>query len=117
MFSRQYRSVYTKLRVSAHTLMIEKGRHFHPKVPIDQRICTLCSLNEIEDELHFMLKCTFYADLRSTLLSNISETYDIDYMSDSELFVLLMRFQDYDSISSVIKFIKSAFESRVTVDI
>ena len=58
MFSRQYRSVFTKLRISAHPLMIEKGRHLTPKIPVDQRIGTLCSLNEVEDELHFMLKCT-----------------------------------------------------------
>ena len=64
-----------------------------------------------------MSKCTFYDDFHSQLLSNISETYDIDYMSDSELFVLLMGFQDYNSFLSVIKFVKSAFESRVTVDI
>ena len=38
MFSRQQRSVFTKLRISAHPLMIEKGRHFHPKIPVDQRI-------------------------------------------------------------------------------
>ena len=69
MFSCQYRSVFTKLRISAHPLMIEKGRHFHPKIPVDQRayLYYICSLNEVEDELHFMLKCTYYADLRDTV--------------------------------------------------
>ena len=37
MFSCQYRSVFTKLRISAHPLMIEKGHHFHLKIPVDQR--------------------------------------------------------------------------------
>ena len=117
MFSCSYRSVFTKLRISAHPLMIEKGRHFHPKIPVDQRICTLCSLNEVEDERHFMLKCTYYADLRAKLFSNISEIYDINNMSDNDKFLLLMGFQDYDTITLVIKFVKCAFESRVTVDI
>ena len=100
--------------------MIEKGRHFHPKIPVDQRIRTSCSLNEVEDELHFMLKCTwgaYYADLRAKLFSNISETYDINNMSDNDKFLLLMGFQGYDTITLVIKFVKCAFESRVTVDI
>ena len=117
MFSCQYRSVFTKLQISAHPLMIEKGRHCHPKIPVDQRICTLCSLNEVEDEQHFMLKCTYYADLRAKLFSNISEIYDINNMSDNDKFLLLMGYQDYDTITLVIKFVKCAFESLVTVDI
>jgi len=28
------------------------------------RICTVCDLNDIEDELHFILKCPRYKDLR-----------------------------------------------------
>ena len=30
-----------------------------------QRICTLCSSYDIEDEFHFILECTFYENLRS----------------------------------------------------
>ena len=97
--------------------MIEKGRHFHPKIPVDRRICTLCSLNEVEDELHFMLKCTFYADLRAKLFSSVSEIYDINNMSDNDIFLLLMGFKDYDTITLVIKFVKCAFESRIRVDV
>ena len=92
LFSHQYRSVFTKLRITAHPLMIEKGRHFHQKIPVDQRICTLCSLNKVEDELHFMLKCTYYADLCTKLFKNISKIYDINSMSDNDIFLLLMVF-------------------------
>ena len=59
----------------------------------------------------------YYADLRAKLFSNISETYDINNMSDNDKFLLLMGFQGYDTITLVIKFVKCAFESRVTVDI
>ena len=116
-FARAYRSFFTKLRISSHSLMIERGRHFHPKIPADQRLCKLCSLDEVEDEFHFMVKCTSYADLRAELLSNISEIYDISNMSDNDIFLLLMGFKDYDTSKLVIKFVKSAFESRVSVDI
>ena len=66
-----------------------------------------------------MLKCTYYADLHAKLFSNISEIYDINNMSDNDKFLLalLMGFQDYDTIALVIKFVKCAIESRVTVDI
>ena len=77
----------------------------------------MCSLDEVEDEIHFMVKCTSYADLRAELFSNISEIYDISNMSDNDIFLLLMGFKDYDTSKLVIKFVKSAFESRVNVDI
>ena len=31
--------------------MIEKGRHFFPKVNPEDRLCQMCSINESEDEL------------------------------------------------------------------
>ena len=45
----------TKLRISAHTLLIEKGRYFRPKVCRNLKLCSLC--NKIEDEEHFLLFC------------------------------------------------------------
>ena len=45
----------TKLRISAHTLLIEKGRYFRPKLCRNLRLCSL--YNKIEDEEHFLLFC------------------------------------------------------------
>ena len=39
LFGRMNRSPFTK-RVGAHSLMIEKGRHFHPKLPPEQKVST-----------------------------------------------------------------------------
>ncbi len=116
MYGRQFRSAFTKLRISAHSLMIEKGRHLNPKLPIDQRICTMCPLNEIEDESHFMLKCTYYSIPRLKMLSDISEAYNIKNISDNKIFILLMSSQDYDTITSVLKFVNSSFKLRAKRD-
>ena len=32
----------SKLRVSAHELLIERGRYFRPQVPREKRLCTTC---------------------------------------------------------------------------
>ena len=64
-----------------------------------------------------MLKCTFYEVLRSKMMSDIAEIYDIDDMSDKERFILLMESTDYDSILPDIQCLKSAFESRVVFDV
>ena len=67
LFNRSSRSSLCKLRISAHQLMIEKGRYVSPKIPVDKRLCTLCDLGEIEDEYHFMMKCKLYDHLRKEL--------------------------------------------------
>ena len=36
LFKRSTRLNFTKLRISAHTLMVEEGRHFSPKLPLSE---------------------------------------------------------------------------------
>jgi hypothetical protein len=52
------RQLFTKFRVSDHSLEIESGRY--KNITREERICKNCNLNEIGDELeyHFFLKCT-----------------------------------------------------------
>ena len=46
-----------RLRISAHTLAIETGRHTRPKVPVNQRVCQMFNTGAIEDEIHFVTMC------------------------------------------------------------
>ena len=48
----------TRFRLSNHNLMIEKGRHFRPKIERNERFCFF--LDEIENEIHFVTKCPLY---------------------------------------------------------
>jgi hypothetical protein len=56
----------TRFRCSQHSLQVELGRR--NKIPLEQRLCTVCNLAEIEDEYHFMLICPMYQDLRNNFL-------------------------------------------------
>ena len=59
------RNLLTKLQISAHDLLIETGRYTKPKkTPVENRLCRVCKSNNIEDEPHFILHCSFYNDLR-----------------------------------------------------
>ena len=71
-----HRKLITKIRCSDHQLEIEKGRH--RKLPREERICRLCTDNEIETEDHFLVKCKFYDHLkikhdlsRANIISNM----------------------------------------------
>ena len=53
----------SKLRFSTHTLEIETGRHSNRHR--HERLCSLCDLNEVETEEHFLIKCNTYSMLRN----------------------------------------------------
>ena len=59
----------TKLRLSNHELMIEKGRHLN--LPINERKCPFCPL--VEDEAHFLMQCHIYTPMRDNLLDTVEE--------------------------------------------
>ena len=78
-----------RLRMSAHRLAIETGRHVKSKICKEERICKNCDLEEVEDESHFLLKCPLYFQQRTTLMRTIlSYTTSV---SQEELFIILMK--------------------------
>ena len=52
-------------------LYVETGRFNN--TPLERRLCTCCSLNEIEDEYHFLMIYPKYDNLRHSLLSKITD--------------------------------------------
>lgn len=117
-FRRSFRANFSRLRISAHHLMIEKGRYL--KMPLEKRICKLCNLNEIEDETHFMIKCTYYSVLRDKMLSDLSDNllaFDFENLPDRNKFKILMSVKDYDCVIPVLHFVNNAFDKRKGLDI
>ena len=57
----KFRNAFTSLRLSCHTLKIERARY--RGIPREQCLCKFCP-NSIEDEYHFLLLCHEYNDLR-----------------------------------------------------
>ena len=58
----------SKLRLSNHDLMIEKGRH--QGLQVFQRNCPLCPEIIVEDEYHFLLQCQVYSHIRDELFTH-----------------------------------------------
>ena len=66
------RIALTKLRLSNHLLMIEKGRHLD--LHRNDRICPFFP-NMIEDEKHFLITCRTYKHLRTLLYTEAKNVY------------------------------------------
>ena len=54
-------------------MTIENGRFTIPKTPENLIICYYCTLNSVEDVMHFLFHCTFYDDLRNFLFDKVIE--------------------------------------------
>ena len=68
------RTCITKLRLSNHDLMIEKGRH--QNIHKSQRFCPFCP-NQIETEEHFLLQRRQYTVFRNDLFLKITDLFRV----------------------------------------
>ena len=65
----------SKLRLSAHNLLIETGRYAKPRsLPRSERICKHCNFNCIENKFHFLSRCFLYETERAKLYSQVHHT-------------------------------------------
>jgi hypothetical protein len=83
------RAAICKIRISAHPLMIERGRHLN--IPRTERYCLLCKSNQIEDEKHFLLHCKKFNIQRNIFnekISNILENANYKNANNKISFLL-----------------------------
>ena len=106
-----YRKSLTQLRLSNHKLMIEIGRH--QKIAALNRLCTFCK-NEVEDEVHFVVKCKTFSHLREEILEKcIRSSMNFDYYTDKEKFIFILTNEQLET--SVAKFCFLANELRTSL--
>ena len=108
-----YRITITKLRVSCHILNIEKGRH--AKLNVEQRVCTKCNLNMIEDELHFIIMCPMYSILRRKYFTDISNIFPMFHnLTDPQKlnFIMIFCLNESDTANITAEFLHKIYEQR-----
>lgn len=66
------RWVMASLRAGCLPLGIETGRYRTPKVPLEQRVCSVCNSGDVEDEFHFVMICCKLNHIRHKMLTDIT---------------------------------------------
>ena len=108
--SRSARSLFAQFRHGILPLRIETGRFRH--LQAEERLCELCQLDLVEDEMHFLCICPQYANLRHSLYQNAEEVNpNFVNLDTEEKFLSLME----NSWKDVSKFIVSAWNVRQNV--
>ena len=93
----KHRVDLTRLRLSSHSLHIETGRH--TATLREDRTCTLCVTNTVEDETHFLIKCPIYQDIRT---ENMPQTVMTDDIPDNDKAVKFLKSKDQSHVAYLI---------------
>ena len=114
MKKQHVRQSFSRLRISAHNLLIETGRHHRPRpIPVKDRVCDLCDTNAVQDEFHIIMECDKFQEERHNLISKITEIFpDLANQPDNTKFVFIMQCQDSDLAFHVEKFLNGIINSR-----
>jgi len=107
--SKSSRAILAQFRCGISPLKIEIGRFYN--IPLELRLCELCSPDSIEDEKHFLLECPEYSDERE-LLYNAADEINPHFNaleSDKKLEFLM---QNEGITSPVVNYLHKAFEKR-----
>ena len=102
----------TRLRISSHGLPIETLRY--KKIPREERICTICNLNEKGDEEHYLLRCknNKMINHRHTFMNKIkAEHPQMKNLSEKNIIDYCMSMNDYKSQNTTAIYIQNIFKT------
>ena len=81
------RQAVTKFRISDHKLSIE----IRPPKPVEDRTCSLCNSQSLEDEIHFSIHCSAYDFIRFNLFqlaTNLNLNFQPLFSTDKFIFLM-----------------------------
>ena len=86
-----------KLKCVNHYMPIVAGRYSN--IPIDERICKICQINEIGDEFHYLFNCTFFSPQRARHLKRY-------YYTQPNMYKMTQLFEspDFNEMLNLAKF-------------
>ena len=86
--TRTQRSLLAQFRLGILPLHVETGRF--RGVPLNNRVCNMCTDLFIEDEFHFLCICDFNGDLRQNMYRKVCEAYPLFlHQSNEEKFIYI----------------------------
>ena len=106
----------TQFSLGVHDLEIERGRYGRKPLPIEERLCKLClsmRIQAVEDEIHFLLHCPYYAKQRQRLFEKLTQMhYDLYLLEDSAKFIWLLSQENNNCVHWLGNFVFSAMKIR-----
>ena len=81
-----------QLRTGILLLSIETGRYY--RIALENRICLLCYLNKIEDEIHIICECKAYSHMRNSFhIEYRKYLHNFETLDTFDQFISILTFQ------------------------
>ena len=104
------RKSLSRFRMSSHRLKIETGRWHKPEaIPFNERKCI--TYNKLEDEIHALLECPLYNNLRKQLINKYFWK-----KPNMPKFIELLQSQNKNVIRRLSMFIFKMFELKTNAE-
>ena len=114
--NKKHRIALSRLRLSSHQLMIEKGRHHRPSLERSERKCPHCK-DKVEDECHFITSCPLYLTERGELYAEVrrnSILFD-EIPTDEQQFIFILSNENVDVLKKLAAYVYKAFGIRASL--
>lgn len=112
ILDRKVRHSISRLRMSAHNLKIETGRHSRPKTLLNNRICSNCP-GKIDNEFHLVAECSkirIHSDILFKQASNIIPNFNL--ICKQRQFEYILKLDNIEIIEIFSTFIKNVVKER-----
>ena len=111
---RHYKQLLARFRSGCLPIRIETGRY--DKTPLIERCCSFCTGYHLEDELHVLLNCELYSDLRYDLIQHMS-SIESDFKS-RPILAQFLSIMTTDSVQFILaKYIFTMYKRRKIHDL
>ena len=97
LMSRGRRSALAKFRCGVAPIRLETGRY--ENLPVEQRLCPFCETS-VEDELHVVLICPMYNDLRMPLVEAASHINPLIPANSLEMLYHILSNENLNTLSA-----------------
>ena len=87
---RNQRSILAQLRCGILPIHIETGRFTNIKA--ENRFCSICKTDQVEDEYHFLFHCNQYKDEREQFYTEIDTNFKIPSLPDPDKMNILFEY-------------------------
>ena len=112
----KHRIALSRLRLSCHELMIEKGRHHRPSLERSERKCPHCK-DVVEDECHFITSCPLYSNERKELYAEVHKNsmWFNEIPTNNQKFIFILSNENVDVLNKVAAYVYKSFAVRASI--
>ena len=107
---RTQRGLMAKARMGTLPIRVETGRYRN--IPREERLCQFCDGQEVEDEIHILLKCTKYSELRDSFYKTHVHSEDITVLEDIDILKHILANDNVVVIQAAAKYIHNVMMKR-----